>query len=106
MVSSFSGRYSVTIDNVTTTISAQSSYNNSDALIFFATGLSQENPHQLSIVNEENRTFAIRAGGMNVTAFGNINVYVTPSVPTQVMLMRTAVRQSIHPIASLTPLGQ
>ncbi|KAL4078287.1 hypothetical protein V8B97DRAFT_1245781 [Scleroderma yunnanense] len=72
LVSSFSGRYSVTIDNITTTYSAQSSYNNSAALLFFATGLSQESLHQLSVVNEDNRTFAVKVGGMNVTAFGTV----------------------------------
>lgn len=69
LVSSFSGRYSVIVDNVTTTMSAQSSYNNSNTLLFFATDLSQE-AHLLTIVNEENSTLAIRVGGVNVTTYG------------------------------------
>jgi len=105
LVSSFSGRYSVIIDNVTTTISAQSSYNNSDALLFFATGLSQDNPHQLTIVNEDNRTFALRAGGVNVTAFGNITMYASDSsFRTQPTLTHTTARQPARRIASR--LGQ
>lgn len=107
LVSSYSGRYSVIIDNVTTTISAQSSYNNSDALLFFATGLSQQSSHQLTIVNEENRTFAVRAGGINATAFGSITVYAPhSSFRTQPMLTHTAARQPASRIASLTHLGQ
>ncbi|KAI6040207.1 hypothetical protein EDC04DRAFT_1522477 [Pisolithus marmoratus] len=71
LVSSFSGRYSVTVDNVTTAMSAQSSYNNSNALLFFATDLSQE-AHLLTIVNEENSTLALRVDGVNVTTYGEL----------------------------------
>ncbi|KAI6121817.1 hypothetical protein F5141DRAFT_536756 [Pisolithus sp. B1] len=70
LVSSFSGRYSVIVDNVTTTMSAQSSYNNSNALLFFATDLSQ-GTHLLTIVNEENSTLTLRVDGVNVTTYGD-----------------------------------
>ncbi|KAG6335696.1 hypothetical protein ID866_3402 [Astraeus odoratus] len=82
LISSYSGRYTVIIDNVTTTMTAQSSYNNSDALLFFATNLSQAGSHQLTIVNEDDRTFAIRVGGMNVTAYGNATSTSAPSAST------------------------
>ncbi|KAG1890148.1 hypothetical protein F4604DRAFT_650485 [Suillus subluteus] len=71
LVSSFSGDYSVTIDNITTSFSALSSYNNSNALLYFATELSQDTSHTVVLTNTQNTTFAMRVGGMNVTAFGN-----------------------------------
>ncbi|KAH7923144.1 hypothetical protein BV22DRAFT_1036682 [Leucogyrophana mollusca] len=72
LVSSYSGNYSVTIDNHTSNFSARSTYNNSEALLFFATDLPQNIPHQLTVTNTEDRTFALRVGGVNVTAFGNV----------------------------------
>lgn len=80
LVSSFSGRYSVIVDNVTTTMSAQSSYNNSNALLFFATDLSQET-HLLTIVNEENSTLALTVNGVNVTTYGD-NTSMTLGSPS------------------------
>ncbi|KAG1751442.1 uncharacterized protein EDB91DRAFT_1243705 [Suillus paluster] len=74
LVSSYSGNYSVTIDNITTTFSALSSYNNSNALLFFATDLPQDIPHTLILTNTQNTTFALRVGGMNVTTFGNMTI--------------------------------
>lgn len=71
LVSSYSGNYSVTIDNITTSFSALSSYNNSNALLLFATDLSQDTSHTVVLTNTQNTTFALRVGGMNVTAFGN-----------------------------------
>lgn len=77
LVSSFSGNYSVTIDNITTSFSALSSYNNSNALLLFATDLSQDTPHTVVLTNTQNTTFALRVGGMNVTAFGNATIDTT-----------------------------
>ncbi|KAG2154362.1 uncharacterized protein EDB93DRAFT_1320066 [Suillus bovinus] len=74
LVSSYSGNYSVTLDNITTSFSAQSSYNNSNALLFFATDLSQDTSHTVIFTNTQNTTFAVRAGGMNVTTFGNATI--------------------------------
>ncbi|KAG2342846.1 hypothetical protein BDR05DRAFT_963644 [Suillus weaverae] len=77
LVSSYSGNYSVTIDNITTSFSALSSYNNSNALLLFATDLSQDTSHTVVLTNTQNTTFAMRVGGMNVTAFGNVTTNTT-----------------------------
>lgn len=77
LVSSYSGDYSVTIDNITTSFSALSSYNNSNALLYFATELSQDTSHTVVLTNTQNTTFAMRVGGMNVTAFGNATTSTT-----------------------------
>lgn len=77
LVSSYSGDYSVTIDNITTSFSALSSYNNSNALLYFATELSQDTSHTVVLTNTQNTTFAMRVGGMNVTAFGNATTNTT-----------------------------
>jgi hypothetical protein len=77
-VSSYSGNYSVTIDNITTSFSALSSYNDSNALLFFATDLSQDvQYHTVVLTNTQNRTFGLTVGGMNVTTFGNATVCAT-----------------------------
>ncbi|KIJ68089.1 hypothetical protein HYDPIDRAFT_25534 [Hydnomerulius pinastri MD-312] len=77
LISSNSGNYTVTLDNVTTSLSAQSSYSDSDTLLFYATNLSQDMIHQVIVTNQENRTFALRAGGMNFTTFGNVTAAPT-----------------------------
>ncbi|KIK46774.1 hypothetical protein CY34DRAFT_369804 [Suillus luteus UH-Slu-Lm8-n1] len=77
LVSSYSGNYSVTIDNITTSFSALSSYNNSNALLLFATELSQDTSHTVVLTNTQNTTFAIGVGGMNVTTFGNATTTTT-----------------------------
>lgn len=77
LVSSYSGNYSVTIDNITTSFSALSSYNNSNALLLFATDLSQDTSHTVILTNTQNTTFAIGVGGMNVTTFGNATATTT-----------------------------
>ncbi|KAH7888925.1 hypothetical protein F5I97DRAFT_1925473 [Phlebopus sp. FC_14] len=74
LISSYSGNYTVTLDNVSTALSAQSAYNDSEALLFYATGLSQDALHQIVVTNDENRTLAVRVGGMNVTAFGDVTI--------------------------------
>lgn len=74
LVSSYSGNYSVTLDNITTSFSALSSYNNSNALLLFATELSQDTTHTVVLTNTQNTTFAMKVGGMNVTTFGNATV--------------------------------
>lgn len=79
LTSSSSGSFTVTLDNFTTTLSALSSYNNSDTLLFYATDLSQDMSHHIAITNQENRTLALRVGGVNITSFGNNTTYV-PSV--------------------------
>jgi hypothetical protein len=74
LVSSYSGNYSVTIDNITTSFSALSSFNDSNALLLFATDLSQDAPHTLVLTNTQNKTFGLSVGGMNVTTFGDATV--------------------------------
>ncbi|KAG0700833.1 hypothetical protein DFH29DRAFT_929911 [Suillus ampliporus] len=80
LVSSYSGNYSVTIDNITTSFSALSSYNNSNTLLLFATDLSQDIPHTVVLTNTQNTTFALRVGGMNVTTFGNTTISTTSTL--------------------------
>ncbi|OAX41128.1 hypothetical protein K503DRAFT_798227 [Rhizopogon vinicolor AM-OR11-026] len=79
LVSSYSGNYSVTLDNITTSFSALSSYNNSNALLFFLTDLSQDVSHTLVLTNTQNSTFGLSVGGMNVTTFGDAILTVTSS---------------------------
>jgi DNA/RNA endonuclease YhcR with UshA esterase domain len=77
LVSSYSGNYSVTIDNITTSFSALSSYNDSNALLFFLTDLSQDVSHTLVLTNTQNSTFGLSVGGMNVTTFGPATLTVS-----------------------------
>ena len=76
LTSSYSGNFSVTLDNITTNLSAFSSYNNSDSLLFYATDLPQDMLHQIAVINQENRTLALQVGGVNITSFGNGTTYV------------------------------
>lgn len=66
----------MTLDNTTTNLSALSSYNNSDTLLFYATDLPQDMVHQITVTNQENRTLALRVGGVNTTSFENCTTYV------------------------------
>ena len=66
----------MTLDNITTNMSAFSSYNDSDTLLFYATDLPQDMLHHIAVINQENRTLALRVGGMNITSFGNGTTYV------------------------------
>ncbi|KAF8557683.1 hypothetical protein OG21DRAFT_1505182 [Imleria badia] len=71
LTSSYCGNFSVTLDNTTTDLSALSSYNNSDTLLFYATDLPQDMVHHITVTNQENRTLALRVGGVNITSFEN-----------------------------------
>lgn len=66
----------MTLDNTTTNLSARSSYNNSDTLLFYATDLPPDTVHHVAVINQENRTLALRVGGVNTTSFGNSTTYV------------------------------
>ncbi|KAH0828040.1 hypothetical protein J3R83DRAFT_3690 [Lanmaoa asiatica] len=79
LTSSYSGNFTVTLDNITTNLSALSSYNNSDALLFYATDLPQGMVHHIAVINQENRTLALRVGGVNITSFGNSTTSPTTS---------------------------
>lgn len=76
LTSSYSGNFTVTLDNTTTSLSALSSYNNSGSLLFYATNLSQDTLHHIAVINEENCTLALQASGVNVISFGNSTTYV------------------------------
>ncbi|KAG9316810.1 hypothetical protein JVU11DRAFT_2875 [Chiua virens] len=71
LTSSYSGNFTVTLDNTTTHLSARSSYNNSDALLFYATDLPEDGLHHVTVTNQENRTLSLRVGGLNFTSFAN-----------------------------------
>lgn len=75
LTSSYSGNFSVTLDNITTNLSAISSYNNSNSLLFYATDLPQDIVHHVAVVNQENSTLALQVGGINITYFGNSTTY-------------------------------
>lgn len=77
LTSSYCGDFTVTLDNITTTLSARSSYNNSNSLLFYATDLSQDLVHHITVINQESRTLALRAGGLNTTFFGNSTTYAS-----------------------------
>ncbi|KAG6375540.1 hypothetical protein JVT61DRAFT_3100 [Boletus reticuloceps] len=79
LTSSYSGNFTVTLDNTTTSLSALSSYNDSDTLLFYATDLPMNISHRITVVNQENRTLALRVGGLNITSFGNVTTSPTSS---------------------------
>lgn len=83
LTSSYSGNFTVTLDNTTTNLSALSSYNNSDTLLFYATDLSQDTPHQIAVINQENRTLALQVGGVNITSFANSTTTYVISLVSQ-----------------------
>ncbi|KAJ7134976.1 hypothetical protein C8R43DRAFT_1021708 [Mycena crocata] len=62
------GRYSVTLDNVTTVFSGQSSFSQADSLLFFASGLDAETIHNLEIINTQGATLVLPVGGASVFA--------------------------------------
>ncbi|KAF8172424.1 hypothetical protein K438DRAFT_1728946 [Mycena galopus ATCC 62051] len=71
------GSYSVTLDNVTTSFSARSSFLERDSLLFFASGLDAETTHALEIANTANQTAL-------VLPVGSISVWTLekPSSPS------------------------
>ncbi|KAJ7091115.1 hypothetical protein C8R44DRAFT_719753 [Mycena epipterygia] len=62
------GRYSVTLDNVTTFFSGQSSFSQPDSLLFFASGLDAEIIHNLEINNTQGATLVLPVRGASVFA--------------------------------------
>jgi hypothetical protein len=67
IISPSAGQYSVILDNMTTTYSAQSSFTQPDTLFFYVTGLNGNQTHDIVIQNEEDKTLAIQASGFVVT---------------------------------------
>ncbi|KAJ6587224.1 hypothetical protein DFH09DRAFT_1028471 [Mycena vulgaris] len=71
------GRYSVTLDNVTTFFSGKSSFSQPDSLLFFASGLNAETVHNLEINNTQGATLVLPIGGASVFALAE-----NPSTPS------------------------
>lgn len=66
--SSKSGRYSVTLDNATTSLSGQSSFTQQDTLLFFASGLDPEALHEIQVINEDGSELVLITNGFNAFA--------------------------------------
>lgn len=66
MTSPQSGQYSVTLDNETTTFSAQSSFTNHNTLLYYATGLDPIATHTVEIENSGGRNLALNVAGFTV----------------------------------------
>ncbi|KAJ7072042.1 hypothetical protein C8F01DRAFT_1243129 [Mycena amicta] len=62
------GSYSVTLDNVSTTYSARSSFTQADSLLFFASGLDADTVHHLEINNTQGATLVLPVRGATVFA--------------------------------------
>ncbi|KAJ7268659.1 hypothetical protein B0H12DRAFT_1320500 [Mycena haematopus] len=60
------GNYTVTLDNVTTSFSARSSFSQANSLLFFASGLDAETTHHLNITNTDGATLVLPVGGASV----------------------------------------
>lgn len=68
--------YSVTLDNVTTSFSARSSFSQANSLLFFASGLDAQATHKLEIINTEGATLVLPVGGTSVWALSE--TFVVP----------------------------
>jgi hypothetical protein len=62
-----SGHYSVTLDGETSTLTAQSSFLQSDILFYYAMGLNASAEHVVTISNDEGKLLALKVGGIQVT---------------------------------------
>ncbi|KAJ7497609.1 hypothetical protein FB451DRAFT_1359820 [Mycena latifolia] len=71
------GRYSITLDNVTTVFSAESSFSETDSLLFYASGLDAETVHDLEIVNTQGAALVLPVGGASVFSLNE-----NPSAPS------------------------
>ncbi|KAF8659700.1 hypothetical protein AX16_001803 [Volvariella volvacea WC 439] len=60
-----SGLYNIKVDNITTTLSARSSFTNDNSLLFFTSGLSMDQYHTLEVENVDG-SLAVRSGGFLV----------------------------------------
>lgn len=66
MTSPVSGKYSVVLDNVTTTLSAQSSLTQQNTLLYFATGLDIATLHNVQVINEGGGDLSLNSDGFQV----------------------------------------
>lgn len=57
------GNFTVTLDNVTTTLSGRSSFTNSGSLLFFSTGLDPQMIHAVEVRNVDGSELSLSVGG-------------------------------------------
>ncbi|KAF8210665.1 hypothetical protein K438DRAFT_1810111 [Mycena galopus ATCC 62051] len=62
------GNYTVTLDNVTTSFSARSSFSEANSLLFFASGLDAQTTHHFNITNTQGATLVLPVGGASIWA--------------------------------------
>ena len=63
-----SGNYTVTVDNVTTTLSAKSSFTAYNSLLYYATGLDSGSTHYVEVSNSGGSNLSLLVGGFNTFA--------------------------------------
>ncbi|GLB36973.1 hypothetical protein LshimejAT787_0400240 [Lyophyllum shimeji] len=78
------GTYSVTLDNVTSTLSGRSSFTSPDTLLFFTTGLDPSSLHDVAVTNEDGAELSLKVGGFEAFAAGSLTAFPSPSTPTPV----------------------
>ncbi|TFK44161.1 hypothetical protein BDQ12DRAFT_708173 [Crucibulum laeve] len=66
-----SGNYSVTLDNITTTLSGRSSFTKHDTLLYYATGLDSSITHVVQVRNEGGGDLELKVGGFGVFSAGS-----------------------------------
>ncbi|KAF7376434.1 hypothetical protein MSAN_00059000 [Mycena sanguinolenta] len=103
------GNYSVTLDNVTTSFSARSSFSQADSLLFFASGLDAETTHHLNITNTGGATLVLPANGAIVWALSGTpsgaSSSSSPSSSPSVALAQNTSGLSSGTIAALVLAG-
>ncbi|KAJ6498981.1 hypothetical protein C8R45DRAFT_1210836 [Mycena sanguinolenta] len=103
------GNYSVTLDNVTTSFSARSSFSQADSLLFFASGLDAETTHHLNITNTGGATLVLPTGGAIVWALSDTSTGASssssPSSSPSVALSQKTSGLSSGTIAALVLAG-
>lgn len=60
-----SGNYTVTVDNVTTSLSARSSFTSYDSLLFFVTELDPSSVHSVQVANAGGGNLSLLVGGFS-----------------------------------------
>lgn len=63
-----SGRYTVILDDVATTLSANTSFTEQNSMLFFASGLSPNVTHTVQVINVDNADLSLNVGGFGVFA--------------------------------------
>ena len=65
-ISPTSGRYTVILDNVATTLSAKSSFQKQDSLLFYASSLDPNVTHTVKVINEDGGDLSLEVDGFSV----------------------------------------